>query len=990
MNFANLEKEISDYKSLSHQEEQTLNKLSNFFKTISKQGIIFSEKVKESLEELSKELFKENRTTTHNISLSKLIIDFKSFLENINQLFSLIEINIVEKITEFISENKSNAQDNSNKLYNILVKLCENKAKIEKYKYSYFDASKVFIEQEKKMKERNKGKESLDKYGNISEGQKQIYKEELTKFNNILDEEEEQYLNIIDNYSNGYKNKINCIMTNITLFKSYGKIFMEKFKELLTNIERSIPIINIKNDVEYFKQDNNYLNENKRRFLKEDFLDYELLKKNIENNEENYETGNNNSSLYSESSFGSMKNMISKYNITYEKSLKIINLGKINKEEIEIVNDEEFKKIDSYIAELLVSEKELQREKYVFILSHISGKDENIIKFADILLNYYQTNKFVKIKNFENLKLFANILNIIIHCCYNNKNIFYICFIAIFISEKTIFFSKNNFLKKFYLCKLLPKKTNNTIFSSTNFWIELINVNISMLADILTREEIEKREKIKEANKNSSMLNKMKNMFGTKKDIENQKIENEILYNQIYNEKLPNYCVKILNDYLRHFLNFEFDPKKASEIVVDLSFKYKFDQSYITYFIAQLNSNMCVTLNNEKNQEDELLINETKEINDNINDNTNDNNNSDNNIFTLDDDEVKVDYELLYNKKLDKKLSKHITDAKLRILIHSIKYFELEELPNLFAINKLYNKTLVKYIYKKLLIKYGKDLDVSKHILIWKIVLNYTQTTIQYNYEEEKQKMSVHPNQEHNKIIELDVKRTNFVSDNNLNQIKIGNILKTINYVNNKLNYCQGMNYIAAFLLNITNNNEEESFYLFLSMIIHTEYGKLFEKDLEKLKKSFYVFERIISIYLPELYMHFKETHIDVSYFLSPWLITLFTDNYKNIKDRNNPLVLLNIFDQFFFSGWKSIIKIGVSLLKTYESKLMNLGQEDLLKYLISGICKNKFFQNEYYDNLIQTLEDFKLKSYLVNNIENEYDLRKSLPKFNGKNIFEM
>ena len=68
----------------------------------------------------------------------------------------------------------------------------------------------------------------------------------------------------------------------------------------------------------------------------------------------------------------------------------------------------------------------------------------------------------------------------------------------------------------------------------------------------------------------------------------------------------------------------------------------------------------------------------------------------------------------------------------------------------------------------------------------------------------------------------------------------------------------------------------------------------------------------------------------------------------------------------------------------------MSLGQEDLLKYLITGICKNKFFQNEYYDNFIQTLEDFKLKSYLVNNIENEYDLKKSLPKINGKNIFEM
>ena len=135
--------------------------------------------------------------------------------------------------------------------------------------------------------------------------------------------------------------------------------------------------------------------------------------------------------------------------------------------------------------------------------------------------------------------------------------------------------------------------------------------------------------------------------------------------------------------------------------------------------------------------------------------------------------------------------------------------------------------------------------------------------------------------------------------------------------------------------------------------------------------------------------MHFKETNIDVSYFLWPWLITLFTDNYKNIKDRNNPLILLKIFDLFFFSGWKNIIKIGITLLKNYESKLMSLAQEDLLEYLKNNICKNNFFQNEYYDNLIQTLENFKLESYLVNSIENEYELRKSLPLINGKNIFE-
>ena len=970
-----MEKEIFDYKSLSSQEEQTLSKFSQIFKTISKQGMIFTDKVKSSLEELNQELLKENRTSTYNISLTKFFLDFKSFLENIKQLFSLVEINISEKIDEFIIENKSNAEDNSNKLYGILVKLAENKAKVEKFKYSYFDASKAMFEQEKKLKEKNKNKEGVDKYGNISEGQKQIYKEELNKFNNILIEEEEKYKIIIDKYLTEYKNKINCLITSLITFKNYGKIFEDKFKEILINIERTIPIINVKNDVEYHKQDMNYLNENKKRFLKEDFLDYEILKKSIEKKDNNEEEGESNQ-LYFENNLMSMKNIVAKYNITYEKSLKIINLGKIE-EEIEIEQTEENKKINEYISELLISEKELQKDKYVFLLSHLSGKDEKIIKFVNILMTHYQGNKFIKLKNLENLKLFSNILNIIINCSFNNKNIFYICFITLFISEKTIFFSKKNPLRKYYLCKLLPKKSNTTIFSSNNFWFELINANIAMLADVLTKKEIERREKLKELNKSNGMLNKVKNIFN-KKDLENQKIENEILYSQIYNEKLPNYCVKILYDYLRHFSNFDFEPKKGTEIIVDMSIKYKFEQSYVTYFIAQLNSNMCINLNKKG------LIEE-----DNMNEITNEDKSSDS-IGFISEDEVKIDYDLLYKKKLEKKISKHITDPKLRIIILSIKFLELEELPNLLSLNKTYNKTLVKYIYKNLLIKYGKDLEISKHILIWKILLNYTQTTIKYNYEEIKQKISVTPDQEQFRIIELDVKRTSFVSDNKLNQIKIGNILKSISKINNKLNYCQGMNYIAAFLLNITNNNEEESFYLFLSMIIHTDYGKLFEKDLEKLKKYFYVFERIVCIYLPELYIHFKEMNIDVSYFLSPWLITLFTDNYKNIKDRNNPLILLKIFDLFFFSGWKSVIKIGIILLKKYESKLMSLGQDDLLKYLISGICKNNFFQNEYYDNLIQDLENFKLENYLVNSIENEYELKKSLPEVNGKNIFEI
>jgi hypothetical protein len=411
---------------------------------------------------------------------------------------------------------------------------------------------------------------------------------------------------------------------------------------------------------------------------------------------------------------------------------------------------------------------------------------------------------------------------------------------------------------------------------------------------------------------------------------------------------------------MKHFSNFNLEHKEASELIVDMSVKYKFDYSYVTYFLAELNSNLCV---NVKKYDNNLEVKEKK---------TN----------------QKIDYNQLYLNRLDKKISKHITDSTMRIVIHSLNYLDYDEIPKLLSLNKEYNKTLSKIIYKNLLIKVAKDLDISKHILIWRILLNYTETTIKYNYEEIKRKISANSKEVKNgDIIHLDVMRTTFDSDNDLKQIKIGNILKAIAFTLPRLNYCQGMNYIAAFFLNIT-NNEEESFYIFLSLLISTEYGKLFDKDLEKLKKYFYVFERLICILLPELYHHFQENNVDVSYFMSPWLITLFTNIYNNIKDRNNPLILLRIFDLFIFSGWKSIIKIGISLLKNYESKLMNLSAEGLFSYLIGGICKTVFFQNEYYDELMKTMINFKIESYLITNVENEYELRESLPKIGGKDIF--
>ena len=65
------------------------------------------------------------------------------------------------------------------------------------------------------------------------------------------------------------------------------------------------------------------------------------------------------------------------------------------------------------------------------------------------------------------------------------------------------------------------------------------------------------------------------------------------------------------------------------------------------------------------------------------------------------------------------------------------------------------------------------------------------------------------------------------------------------------------------------------SFLYFLCLLLTSDYSSLFTKDLENLKKFFYVFERILDILLPELYNYLKINNIKVSFFISPWFITL-------------------------------------------------------------------------------------------------------------------
>ena len=950
----NLEKEIKYYTDLSKQYELTFSKFVLFFHTFGTEGNKFIQKSNKILEEYFTELRKEPSSTTNNITFLSFYNDIHRALLNLGKIFDNINLNVTNKLNDALKKMVANNNSAIEKLSKLSQILNDNKLKLEKFKYNYFNACKIVIEQEnkiiklkdnKKLKEEDfvKNNEILEKYVTNTENMETSYKTELNKFNKLIETKEENYGNIIKVFKDEYQRKLISIFNCFNELKKAVNSSNDINKELLFKIDKASKCINIERDLVLFSEHNNYYNENKKRFLPEIFLDYKMFMIDNKNKKNN-----------SKENMNINKDIIQKYK-------KIFNLGKNedkpeNKEIIELKTEQE-KNINEYLIDLLNNEAKIEEKKFNYMNEYINKKPENIKLIIDILMNQFQKSSFIKLSNLENLNLLSQLLNSILKIATANPNLYEVNYIVIFLAEKIIFFNKENAYNKSYLNNILSK---NEYFSEQKFWMNLITKKIQILGELNANMEIEKIEKERNDNmKNEKVLNKVKGLFNIGKNKEDIMIENEILFAQLYEGKLPIFSVQVIDDYINHFCNFNLKQKIASKLILELADKYKFEDSFVTYFMAKLNSNMCLTVDNSQ-----------KEIKD-------------------------INYDKLYFNSANNTIIKykHIFDSKLRVILYSLKYLELKDFPNLLALNKICNKNLVKIIYKNILIKYH-DMDIKTHLNIWKILLNYYEIKKSYNYSEIKKELglsdkiedimknsNIEDFQNSKDIIDLDIVRTYFSTNKTQNQLKIRNILKSIRKAKNNLKYCQGMNYIAAFLLNIT-NDEEEAFYLFLSIFDCTDYGKLFVDDLAKLKKYFYVFGRLLNVLLPELDYYLKDNKVDVSYFVSPWFITLFTNTFQNIKDKNNPKILLRIFDLFFFSGWKSIIKIGISLLKNYENIIMTLTFEELLQFLIGNILKSDFFQKENFDQLMRIKINFKIKSGLIADIENEYEMKKKLDKF--------
>ena len=207
------------------------------------------------------------------------------------------------------------------------------------------------------------------------------------------------------------------------------------------------------------------------------------------------------------------------------------------------------------------------------------------------------------------------------------------------------------------------------------------------------------------------------------------------------------------------------------------------------------------------------------------------------------------------------------------------------------------------------------------------------------------------------------------IKEENINQLR--DILYAFIVRNASINYCQGLNSIVGYLLEMTNFKEEESFYLFLNLIeniLPIDYY-LFAIGVEA---ELNILNRLLEIYIPKLYNHLNS--IGAGPILFSTLTKFITSLLIFQTDRNITNFVFNCFFGFSLLENKEdrflyFYKIILSIFKIYNDDLIKC--KDMKE--VNEIFKfDKPIKKEYIEGIIyNTLFDEFKKKFDVNLVKN-------------------
>ena len=848
---------------------------------------------------------------------------FKICVDNIRNIMNKIQNNLIKSFDLFIDEQSKEYQNNSKNIKDLIKKYNDQKMQLEYAKNNYYKSSFEL------RKNNNNFLLSQYSFKNIefdnsfavdiknkmtAKNYEAIYKNEINRYNSIVLNINNSFIEIKKNIENLEKKRIFFIKGNLDKFKLFIDEINNEFLKFNKIVEKS--------------SSNEICNEEQKIWNKKLFQ----LKKD--------ETSIPLESFVSYQEFFK-KNQDTLMNNKYNFDVKIEGMEYYKR--ITSMKEEELTDNFNNVISNLLTKETINSEiiKQIFDIFQNHKKKASWRIFVDCLLNQINEKSTTKFLNIKNLEILSNFLNYII---LREDSIFggnfEINIKIVFISEKIFFINEEN-NDKIYLSAILSK---NKYLRTSQFWRNIlefklankISESIKRFNDVFVFKKERRKSFLSRIGGAMGLNSELNDSIFTKnriipliKDYNNLDKKQVEIIDKIAIQELLN----LIKDNIPSMMNFNYPPELCLDLIAKLIEEYQIPKKHIKYFVIYVN--VC--------------------------------GNSIKRLLKIEENSEKNKISLFRN-----------TDGKIKlfkILSRTIPYLDYNDYNKLLLCSKKANKKLKNKIYAHVLKQ--KNVNNKIRLCIWENKLKVKEVKNKYNYKELLDKTNkVTNNNKIKKLIKLDVDRTSVNSNSKEKEEEIKkqltNVLVTMSESNIDINYYQGMQYIVLFLMELY--GEEESFYLFISLLQNTEYSLLFEKDLQKLKVFFYVFKKILLLYEPELNSFLNINNLQVDLFLPPWFITLFsgTHHYLRSKEDNTPIVI-RIIDFFILYGWKSSMSIGCALLHCYENEIMKLDYEGLNRFLLNDILKQDFFLNKNIDLIEKCMEEFKISKKLISNIEAEY-----------------
>lgn len=154
-------------------------------------------------------------------------------------------------------------------------------------------------------------------------------------------------------------------------------------------------------------------------------------------------------------------------------------------------------------------------------------------------------------------------------------------------------------------------------------------------------------------------------------------------------------------------------------------------------------------------------------------------------------------------------------------------------------------------------------------------------------------------------------------------QKSLRRILLAYSNLDASLGYCQGMNFIAAHILDHV-SDETDAFWMFVAILRRTR--NLFCDGLKGFFQATELFDELFKQVLPDLFNHFQMERLSSKMFLTAWFHTLFVFG--------DPAVVARIWDNLLLGGSEVAIRCALAYIILLKDELMQMSIIEMITYL--------------------------------------------------------